>query len=226
MDQRIEPPSLWPKSQGLSATTSRPSASRGGRNSRAWWCMKSTGHFSIWRGSTAVAPARDTSPRQPAASHTCDGIPPPPDRAQPFMQEHDQRLVAASRGDPPMFDAIAPPVPGDVMNCSPVPSCRASRVRLALAQPEALDLPVAVLGSSSMNSMLRGYLCGASFSLTKAFNRASMSSACTWPGLSTRGLGPGQALAVVHADHRGFQHVGVLHQRGLDLEGRGTGRSP
>ena len=64
----------------------------------------------------------------------------------------------------------------------------------------------------------RGYLYGASRSLTKAFSSAV---AHRLPRLEhDEGLGLGQALGVLGADHRALEHRRVLHQRRLDLERR------
>ena len=74
-------------------------------------------------------------------------------------------------------------------------------------------LPVAVFGSSPTNSIQRGYLYGASRSLTKAFSSAS-APARPLAGLQhDEGLGLGQAVGVGHADHRRLEHRRVLHQR-------------
>ena len=68
---------------------------------------------------------------------------------------------------------------------------------------------MAVFGSSAMNSISRGYLYGASCSLTKAFSAASVGRVRRLPGLQHDvGLGPRQAVLVGDADHRRLEHRG------------------
>ena len=138
------------------------------------------------------------------------------------MQEHDERrtfrrrLRRAGRNDGQYLETERA-----------VPACEVDerdRRHDATSRSRNLNrwiLPVAVFGNSSMNSIVRGYLYGASLSLTKAFNCiAELRVAGVTALQHDIGLGLGQAVGVGLAHDGRFEHRRVLHQRGLDLERR------
>src|SRR6185503_10349382 len=110
-------------------------------------------------------------------------------RAQPFVQENHRGGALAH---PLVLDADGLAVPGDVgesragrlahaLAVASLPARAASRSR----RRKRWIFPVAVLGSSSMNSMMRGYLWGASAPFTNAFSSASSAGVAVVPGLRT-----------------------------------------
>ena len=100
---------------------------------------------------------------------------------------------------------------------------RGRRCLLAHARARSLSLslkrwilPVAVFGNSATNSIARGYLKGASRSLTKLFSSAS--SAVLAGFEHDEGLRLDEAVLVGRADDGGFEHRRVLDDGRLDLE--------
>src|SRR5262249_1227522 len=77
-------------------------------------------------------------------------------------------------------------------------------------------LPVAVLGSSAMNSISGGYLYGASLSFTKAFSSASVAAA---PGLSTT-----NALVLVRPSASGLPIIAASSTAGCCISVASTSK--
>ena len=88
-------------------------------------------------------------------------LPPHRDRAQALVQEHDRRRFAARRADPLVFEMDLPAAPGQAGERAPRRQRRAHEAALARSRSRRRKrwiLPVAVFGSSAMNSIARGYL--------------------------------------------------------------------
>src|SRR5581483_4134015 len=102
-------------------------------------------------------------------------------RAQPFVQEYQRRGMGAGarRPDPLVFEAVS--AGGEEGN--------AHRRRLYLLfiarSLKRWILPVAVFGSSGMNSIQRGYLNGARRSFTCCLSASARAGVPATPGLVT-----------------------------------------
>ena len=156
----IEAPSLWPKSQGRSMP--RRAKSRG-RTSIACSCMKSGAQRSAGRlrRRAAVAVAREDEAGE--AVRVAEGareVLPHRDRAEPLVQEDDD-VGRRSRGaDPLVFEAELATFPVDAgeRRLAPAVAHDVGPPRSRSRSRKRWILPVAVFGSSSTNSIARGYL--------------------------------------------------------------------
>src|SRR6185369_5117767 len=137
-----------------------------------------------WRRAAVAGAREDEAGEAVAFAKGARKVAPHRHRAEPFVEENDGRArPVAWRADPRAFEAERSTAPVEVDEsgafCAPGHGARArSRSR----RRKRWILPVAVFGSSSINSIARGYLYGASFSLTNAFSCSSPTSA---PGLRT-----------------------------------------
>jgi hypothetical protein len=104
------------------------------------------------------------------------------------VQEDDERTIAAVASEPRVLDADFATVESDVCEAGLAGGGRrtkddrpASRSR----RRKRWIFPVAVFGSSAMNSTARGYLCGASRDLTNACSSPASPSDSGSPCFST-----------------------------------------
>ena len=171
--------------------------------------------------------ARRRSRAKPCASqNVAREVPPHRDRAEALVQEHDDGGASrARRADPLVLDlearraSRAAPMLGEAGDADARIGARHARcVALALAQAKALDLAGRRLRQLVDELDRARVLVGRELLLDEGLELVFAHRCARLE--HDEGLGLGQALAVLGADHRALEHRRVLHQRRLDLERR------
>ena len=214
----IEPPSLWPNSQGGSCVgvdVERRQQRRQHLVRLAVHEVQAPGFVGGARRRAAVAGARvDQAAAAGGVAQALREVAPHRQRAQAFVQEDDQRRAAALAARSTRARCARG---GRASRCRRTSTVTVAP-RLQLAQLEALDLAGGGLRQVGDELDLARVLVGRQLVLHEGLQ---LGVGGLRAGLEhDEGLGLGQALGVGHADHRGLEHRRVLHQRGLDLEGR------